>query len=346
MRIDCLGKRFSRLLVTAKGKSKGKSLYWICKCDCGKEVEVKACSLRAGLTKSCGCYGRDLTSQRQRHEVPWMSSRTALIQNYKTGATRNGLVFELDDAHCHTLFQGTCYYCGALPSMSYNKYASKDGRRNKVGNKKNRVWVPRFPLEECSYIYNGIDRVDNSKGYTYEEGQCVSCCNTCNRAKWILPACEWKSWIAGITNRPPPTQAAPLHTLNSHELASFNKLIRQYRNNAKNRHVSFDLSAEECYAFFKDNCHYCGKTPNTLINNYTDVRGKPNDTKNYRFDLSLANFYYNGIDRLEPTSAYSRERCVSCCKICNHAKYLSSYADFTSWLRRLVDYQAKLNAQQ
>lgn len=31
------------------------------------------------------------------------------------------------------------------------------------------------------YIYNGIDRVDNTKGYTLDN--CVTCCINCNRAK-------------------------------------------------------------------------------------------------------------------------------------------------------------------
>ena len=32
---DLIGKRFGRLVVITKGKSKNKKVRWLCKCDCG-----------------------------------------------------------------------------------------------------------------------------------------------------------------------------------------------------------------------------------------------------------------------------------------------------------------------
>ena len=43
--------------------------------------------------------------------------------------------------------------------------------------------------EHSKFIYNGIDRIDNSKGY--EKYNSVSCCEKCNRMKNILGKAEF-----------------------------------------------------------------------------------------------------------------------------------------------------------
>lgn len=60
------GRTFERLLVLRRDDSDptGKAAWWA-QCDCGSpEVSVAGRSLTAGLTKSCGCLRRELTSQR------------------------------------------------------------------------------------------------------------------------------------------------------------------------------------------------------------------------------------------------------------------------------------------
>ncbi len=54
---DITGKRFGKLLVI---KSTGKrnrenKLFWLCKCDCGRDKITIAKTLKAGLCKTCGC---------------------------------------------------------------------------------------------------------------------------------------------------------------------------------------------------------------------------------------------------------------------------------------------------
>ena len=66
--IDLTGQRFGRLVVdhrysTANPANKG--TFWVCKCDCGREVAVAGNSLRAGRTKSCGCLKNDELSEKQ-----------------------------------------------------------------------------------------------------------------------------------------------------------------------------------------------------------------------------------------------------------------------------------------
>lgn len=56
---DMIGKRFGRLVVTARAGSKGTAATWLCRCDCGNETIVYGNHLRKGNTKSCGCQRSD-----------------------------------------------------------------------------------------------------------------------------------------------------------------------------------------------------------------------------------------------------------------------------------------------
>lgn len=54
---DIRGQRFGRLTVIRFSHTH-RQAYWICLCDCGKEVIVLGVSLRDGHTESCGCLHR------------------------------------------------------------------------------------------------------------------------------------------------------------------------------------------------------------------------------------------------------------------------------------------------
>lgn len=47
------GQRFGKL-IAEHNFSKDGSIYWSCKCDCGREKEVKTSNLICGNTKTCG----------------------------------------------------------------------------------------------------------------------------------------------------------------------------------------------------------------------------------------------------------------------------------------------------
>jgi hypothetical protein len=66
----------------------------------------------------------------------------------------------LTDDELHSLITSNCHYCGALPSNAMKDTRNKD---------------------KTPFIYNGIDRVDNTLGYTLLNS--VSCCKRCNIAK-------------------------------------------------------------------------------------------------------------------------------------------------------------------
>jgi hypothetical protein len=86
---------------------------------------------------------------------------------------KRNLDFDLDEVALRTIFQGLCYYCGAEPSQICR---SKSGR--------------------SEFIYNGIDRIDNSVGYC--ESNVVPCCQICNYAKRDMNFSEFIAWIKRV----------------------------------------------------------------------------------------------------------------------------------------------------
>lgn len=65
-KIDITGQRFGRLLVVDIAKNRISSgghqrTMWLCKCDCGKELDVATNSIMKGDAKSCGCLHREIS---------------------------------------------------------------------------------------------------------------------------------------------------------------------------------------------------------------------------------------------------------------------------------------------
>ena len=83
-----------------------------------------------------------------------------VFQNYRLKSSKRGIKFSVKFDEFMEIATSNCYYCGDPPS-NIRKYTYRD-----------RVFL--------SY-YNGIDRVDNNKGYV--KGNMVPCCRICNKIK-------------------------------------------------------------------------------------------------------------------------------------------------------------------
>jgi len=92
-----------------------------------------------------------------------------LFANYKLRAKARGVKWELSKKDFLYLTSQVCFYCGSEPSNE---------RRVKTNG---------------SYKYNGIDRLNSSKGYHLKN--CVSCCADCNTMKWEKTPEEFKNKI-------------------------------------------------------------------------------------------------------------------------------------------------------
>ena len=73
--VDRTGQKCGRLTVLYKADRPGATL-WVCRCDCGKTVEVLGPNLGSGNSKSCGCYARQRTSETHTtHGMSYTSTR-------------------------------------------------------------------------------------------------------------------------------------------------------------------------------------------------------------------------------------------------------------------------------
>ena len=143
-----------------------------CRCECGEILDASIAQLLKGKIKSCGCLVADSTrsmGQSQRYSFG-LSSYNGLIARYKKQANSRGLNFELTNDQFLELTQGKCHYCGTGPSQIHR-------RGGGYGH----------------FVYNGIDRVENSVGYVLSN--CVSCCGTCNSAKAALNYSSFMAWV-------------------------------------------------------------------------------------------------------------------------------------------------------
>ena len=157
--------RFGRLVVLWRAGKKGHDALWECKCDCGKLTKVLSNNLRSGHTKSCGCL------QHEGYLEPGQYGFNALLYKYQKSAETRGLVWALSEEQFKGLVTGSCFFCGQPPSQTSIGWSKKG-----------------------QFTYNGIDRLENSAGYT--PTNTVSCCGVHNKmkgtmsSKEFLTACE------------------------------------------------------------------------------------------------------------------------------------------------------------
>ncbi len=63
--INLKGQTFGKLNVVMFAGKRGKNLLWLCTCECGGQSIVLGGNLRRGLSKSCGCQRKIITSERK-----------------------------------------------------------------------------------------------------------------------------------------------------------------------------------------------------------------------------------------------------------------------------------------
>lgn len=173
-RIDIIGKKFDRLLVLELvSVVEGYKSKYKCICDCGKEAIKWSHHLKYRAKVSCTSCGR--AGRKYDSKKPYeTTSFNKMYNQYIGNAKKSNRVFELDKESFRVITKLNCFYCNEIPSIRYSKKL-KD-----------------------SYVCNGIDRVDNSKGYTLDNS--VPCCVICNLAKRSLSIKEFFNWVERISN--------------------------------------------------------------------------------------------------------------------------------------------------
>lgn len=182
VRADLTGRRFERLLVIEDlGIMERFYRLWGCICDCGTKKAVRSRELLKGHTRSCGCLQDENRSKygglAGKNILPkGIASANALYSGYRKSAKQRGHEWLISKETFYKLTSLPCHYCGQEPS--------KVG----YGNSKHTT--------NGEYVYNGIDRADNSKGYL--DGNAVSCCYICNVAKATMSQLEFFAWIERV----------------------------------------------------------------------------------------------------------------------------------------------------
>lgn len=169
---DISGKVFNNWTVLSYSRvDSSKRTLWNCQCSCGYLKEVNGYSLVSGNSKSCGCVknGRPISDQIK----DGLSAARNVYAGYRNKAISRGYVFDLSFEHFMTIAQQPCHYCGET-----NKHTRK------------------LQSHVNDFIYNGIDRKDNSRGYIIDN--VLPCCGDCNTAKMSLGYNEFLDLIARI----------------------------------------------------------------------------------------------------------------------------------------------------
>jgi len=179
--IDISNQTFGRLTVLRKSL---KPCLWECSCSCGTLTLVTGTNLRSGNTTSCGCVHReqlvdfnkksktmceswlaDMSLYRRKVEYRRNRKSKGIGTNQFSAKDREvlhtdhpSLVWHLTLEQYVSLVTADCYYCGRPPHQK-----------------------PQGACMASSMLRNGIDRMDNNKGYLPDN--CVPCCSYCNKEK-------------------------------------------------------------------------------------------------------------------------------------------------------------------
>lgn len=143
------------ILEARPDKRKG---YVLAQCVCGKIKKLRGRTIKDNTSRNCGC--KKGTKRRGIQKIPGTDSAlTSLYFLYKKRAERKLMKFELSLVQFQNITSSNCYYCSAPPSNRIQKH-------------------------KYIYYYNGIDRIDNSKGY--EDNNVLPCCVICNTKKGAI----------------------------------------------------------------------------------------------------------------------------------------------------------------
>ena len=170
--IDKTGMKFNDLTVieyshaipyTNPNSGKATSVhFWHCVCVCGNKIIANGNTLSRGGTKSCGClHARSMKNCKTNALETGEAAFNDIYRTYSYSAKKRNYIFDLTKDEFKEIAQQLCFYCNKPPQ------SRQEGSKNRKYH--------------GSFMYNGIDRVVNSIGYT--KNNCVSCCKTCNRMK-------------------------------------------------------------------------------------------------------------------------------------------------------------------
>jgi hypothetical protein len=159
------GEKFGQLTISAVlPGAKNKHPTAQCICECGTVRTARMTKIRRGLVRSCVPCSRSDGARRggiARSLPEDLRGLREKLGIYRANARAKNITFELTETQVTTAMTKPCHYCGSTAS----------------------------PL-------NGMDRVNNSIGYTVSN--VVPCCSTCNYAKRHLSVDQFIAWVRKV----------------------------------------------------------------------------------------------------------------------------------------------------
>jgi 5-methylcytosine-specific restriction endonuclease McrA len=219
------------------------------------------------LRRCVPCYEKLLKYESKRvpregnYKAEAFTNKHVLWNHYVKNSKKRGIDFLLSKTIFQELIVKPCFYCGYV----------KEGE------------------------VNGLDRLDNNKGYTQEN--LVTSCSTCNLLKGTQHPQEFIDKIAGIhryITEKKPISAEIINKWQTTYKSKINPAHKTYAKSANSRNIEFSLSEEEFTTILKEPCYLCGIT--------TSETNK------------------NGIDRFNNSLGYRNDNSRPCCGHCNLLK--------------------------
>ena len=188
---DLVGMQFTYLTVKKKIDGIGKK--YLCHCKCGKDVIVKACYLKSGETKSCGCYSRDRISKTMIDIHSKKYNNYELYDDYaiiKTSQNKNIMIDVNDVERCKRIRWQVDVSTMYVRGWDYNVSPPK------------KYYLHRFLLnvEDGNIVVDHINgnRLDNRKNNLRTCTQAENSRNS-NKKTNGYPGVTYYGWVAKIT---------------------------------------------------------------------------------------------------------------------------------------------------
>ena len=140
---DWVGKRFGMLTVLSYARKEKGFHMWHCRCDCGREVDVRQSNLQSGWTKSCGDCGREVDVRQSNLQSGWTKS---------CGCQRDpGRNLHYKDGTCLELLR---------PDLMYRTNTS--GVKGVYYSKTRGKWIAQIMFRNKCYYLGGYDTIEDA----------------------------------------------------------------------------------------------------------------------------------------------------------------------------------------
>lgn len=307
-----IGTKFGYWIVLSEKFYKNRAYYVKTQCICGKKCNTRFNTLKYGKSKSCGC-------QSSKHNINkyigkkigfWtiIRSETSEERQKRLKTNRKGNQYVFAKCKCGT---EQFLRLSTLREESSKSCGCSYIHKNLVDQKSGRLVVK----EELP---------DSDNGHRMLKVKCdCGTVTTVRRSTFVRKGVRSCGCLANETRAKNIKKAWKSIRIQDREKKIIMDIISSYKSRARRRKPSlvFELTYDDVRQLIFQNCYYCGGTPD----------------KEKKDEISDFVLYWNGIDRFDNNKGYTKDNVVSCCEICNRAKYHLSYDQFRAHIKKIYE---------